>query len=1061
MPPIGKSTQPPRGPGGRVRVTNRSRLRVYHGSIDADNVVLEEDGSGKGMSTAGVDAEDANEHHLQVVLSLQTLDGEQGKQVQKADIPVPDATGVATNYESLYAGPKWEDTDGYLKFSDVIEECIEGGLIDGYTYDLDEEDLGWLERNTQAAKNPYTTINGARSMRKKLGKDGTEPKDAPPAPFIISDSDFELLMGLFDMLCDHIRPTLHADLSTIPALTEFEDTLAHELPESFFAMYERPASLPKPEQVWLLARAIYPHWRERKTERGGLRIMAQLNTDETSDGDAFVCFRRRDPKPVRKTRRSDTSQLDRMARLLLEMELADDLARHTLDRESKKGEQLDAERKVFEARRRFATVRVQHPELGTPLEDEKYLYSKDPTALPPKLVVTVGSRKPSTDASLRTAEQGEADPTEAVQAKFEENYRKRKLEDDGWENQTDTAAQPGWKQVGPFRFSRVPHLSLPLPSPPVQKIVNESERERPTVGFRTRRGRGGFVRLDRMLPRRSGTPATDNLFTRAPLPTPFAPTSQQRSPSKSARGFEDEGPQTPPDDEMDHLPIWNTTPLKEYVKETLFKPEPTSDDPEMDTNGARVVDDFELPYELFRAELFEPEHPHPMRPNLSYIQQALDYNKEIRTKELKEAPLFAPYKPHSSNALRLTTQANPSSSGPAPTSGPIQMPPTAANLVRVAQQAQAQAQQAAIASQQAAVAQAMSQASQNQQRFPQQQLPVPSRTPQTPAGHAGTAVSVSPTPPRPISHPSQGAMPNPMAMHGMPNAAQGQASNAASTSGPNVSPLQMTSNPLNGDLSHAVPRPQSSMQTAGQRAAYAGLPMPPNGMPVNGMPNGVPGYARPPPNAAAAYAAAYANNPQMMAAMQQYHRQLNGQKGYANSPIPANMQMPQYQLPANYGALGIDVSNMNLALGAQNMSLKLPPGRRAGQGMHQNQGMNGMDMAGAGPSQGVNVNGGSFLQMGIPQIARAPSANGQKHLLPVPMQVQDASGGMNGQAYVPYGHPTAASVSPMMQAAAAAAAGQMQMPTPMLRPSKSPFEPANSRPGSSSPLMHRPQSVAR
>jgi len=60
MPPIGKSTQPPRGPGGRVRVTNRSRLRIYHGSIDADNVVLEEDGSGKGMSTAGVDAEDAN-----------------------------------------------------------------------------------------------------------------------------------------------------------------------------------------------------------------------------------------------------------------------------------------------------------------------------------------------------------------------------------------------------------------------------------------------------------------------------------------------------------------------------------------------------------------------------------------------------------------------------------------------------------------------------------------------------------------------------------------------------------------------------------------------------------------------------------------------------------------------------------------------------------------------------------------------------------------------------------------------------------------------------------------
>ncbi|KZP00724.1 hypothetical protein CALVIDRAFT_580462 [Calocera viscosa TUFC12733] len=628
MPPIGKSTQPPRGPGGRVRVTNRSRLRIYHGSIDADTVVLEEDGSGKGMSTAGVDAEDANEHHLQVVLSLQTLDGEQGKQLQKADIPVPDATGVTTNYDSLYAGPKWEDTDGYLKFSDIIEECVEGGLVDGYTYDLDEEDLAWLDRNTQAAKNPYTTINGARSMRKKLGKDGTEPKDAPPAPFLISEPEFELVMGLFDLLCDQIRPTLHADLSSMPALTEFEDTLAHELSESFFSMYERPANLPKPEQVWLVARALYPHWRERKIERGGLRIMAQLNvwldrrdhcdgadalqTDETSEGDAFVCFRRRDPKPVRKTRRSDTSQLDRMARLLAEMEQADDLAMHTLNREQKRVEQLDAEHKVFEARRRFATVRVQHPDLGTLLEDEKYLFSKDPTALPPKydpfrlpvsiysnrlcrLVVTVGSRKPSTDAGLRTAEQGETDPTEAVQAKFEENYRKRKLEDDGWENHMDTAVQPGWKQIAPFKFSRVPHLSVPLPPLVPQRAVNETERDRPTVGFRTRRGRGGFVRLDRMLPRRPRTPATDNLFTRKPLPTPFVP-AHQRSPSKAARDLEDEGPTTPPDMDADDMPIWNTMPLKEYVKQSFFKHEPTFDDPEMETNGVRVVDDFELPY---------------------------------------------------------------------------------------------------------------------------------------------------------------------------------------------------------------------------------------------------------------------------------------------------------------------------------------------------------------------------------------------------------------------------------------------------------------------------------
>ncbi|EJU00921.1 hypothetical protein DACRYDRAFT_116803 [Dacryopinax primogenitus] len=1044
MPPIGKSTQPARGPGGRVRITNRSRLRIYHGSIDADNVVLEEDGSGKGMSTAGVDAEDANEHHLQVVLSLQTLDGEQGKEVQKAHIPVPDATGVVSNYESLYAGPKGQDTEGYLKCSDLVDETLEGGFIDGYTYDLDEEDLAWLEKNTQAAKNPYTTINGARSMRKKLGKDGTEAKDAPPAPFSISEPEFELLMGLFDMLCDNVRPTLHADLSTIPVLADFEETLTHELAESFFAMYDRPSNLPTPEQVWLLARAIYPHWKERKIEREGLRVMAQLNTDETSDGDAFVCFRRRDPKPVRKTRRSDTSQLDRMARLLAEMEQAEDISHNALLREQKKGEQLDAEHKVFDARRRFATVRVHHPEFGSVMEDEKYLFSKDPTAVvAPKILLTVGARKSSSEAGSRTAEHGDADAVEVVQAKFEENYRKRKLEDDGWDNRTDGAAQPGWKQIGAFMFSRVPQVPVPPLVP--QKAANETERERPTVGFRTRRGRGGFVRLDRLLPHRSRTPAQDNPFTRKPLSGPaFNP--QQRSPSKVARDLAGDGLRTAPDvaaNLSDPNTPWSTMSSKEYVKDNFFKNGPVYNNPEMELNGTKVVDDFDLSYELFRADLFDPEHPHPVRSNMSYLAQALDYNREIRTKELKEAPLFAPFKAPTSNALRLTTHANNAATpGTAPPSA-TQLPPNAANIARVGQQAQAQ---------QAAVAQAMSQANQTQQRFSQQQLSGTARAPQTPVNHASTATSASPTPPRPAPHPQQAPVPTSMSVQAihMPNGNVSSQTNNTAHPGSSVSPVQqLQSNlPLNGDLNHALPRPASAMQAGVQRPPYPGLPMPPSGMPANGMPNSMAGYRQANAAAAAAYAAAYANNPQMMAAMQQYHRQLNGQKSaYASSPMVGGMPM-QYQMPGNFGALGVDVNNMNLSLNSQNMQLKLPSGRNRPNNMHQ--GMNGMDMAGT--SQGTN--GVPFLQMGIPPIARVPSANGQKHLLPVPMQDPNGTGvGVNGQTYMQYALP---STSPMLQAV-----GVLPVPTPMLRPSKSPFDPANSRPGSSSPLLHRPQSVAR
>lgn len=45
----------------RNRITNKTRLKVIHGNIDADPLVLEEDEEkARVVSTAGVDAEDAN-----------------------------------------------------------------------------------------------------------------------------------------------------------------------------------------------------------------------------------------------------------------------------------------------------------------------------------------------------------------------------------------------------------------------------------------------------------------------------------------------------------------------------------------------------------------------------------------------------------------------------------------------------------------------------------------------------------------------------------------------------------------------------------------------------------------------------------------------------------------------------------------------------------------------------------------------------------------------------------------------------------------------------------------
>ena len=57
MPPFKNTT----GLRNRYRVTNKSRLRIIKENLDAENVVVDEDEERtKVVSTAGVDAEDAN-----------------------------------------------------------------------------------------------------------------------------------------------------------------------------------------------------------------------------------------------------------------------------------------------------------------------------------------------------------------------------------------------------------------------------------------------------------------------------------------------------------------------------------------------------------------------------------------------------------------------------------------------------------------------------------------------------------------------------------------------------------------------------------------------------------------------------------------------------------------------------------------------------------------------------------------------------------------------------------------------------------------------------------------
>jgi hypothetical protein len=125
----------------------------------------------------------------------------------------------------------------------------------------------------------------------------------------------------------------------------------------------------------IAAKSIYNHWKERRVQNGGKSINAALRFEETgmrNDADPYVCFRRRETKPVRKTRRTDQQSLEKLRKLRAEMETARNLLEMVLRREKMRKESLALEHTVFDKK---CVLRDMQRQLGIK-EDEDLLFSK-------------------------------------------------------------------------------------------------------------------------------------------------------------------------------------------------------------------------------------------------------------------------------------------------------------------------------------------------------------------------------------------------------------------------------------------------------------------------------------------------------------------------------------------------------------------------------------------------------------------------------------------------------------------------------------------------------------
>ncbi|KAL1757870.1 enhancer of polycomb-like-domain-containing protein [Schizophyllum commune] len=482
------------------RVTNKTRLKIDRDEVDPDFFIPdeEEEKNRIAQQTAGVDAEDSREHHLQAVLNAASSrnTGRGRTTTAQVFIPIPDNTGLVSNYEELYPPNKWKDPITKLATSITVEEATNDSIVDGFTYYLDERDKEWLDRNNEEARGEGTSAQGAISSRNAprsaKGK-GKEPDH--PQPVLISEDEFELIMGVFEKATHDKTPYLHLGGVPFPPFSDYVDVFSNPLPPSYFESYQVPKWIPSPPNLLKMARAVYPHWRQRREERGGHRIIPVLNYDESDTAnESYVCFRRRELKTVRKTRGAQASPSEKLSRLKQDFSHPLQLARLVLQREQHKREQARVAQNLFAQRVQLIDLKRKFSALNE--DDSAYLVDREPPAKQRNTGDVQIMRQPLKMRSVQEPGQAavrrpELPPAPKPRDRFEgifdsiEKELKRQHERDKlWDDQIDNPYQPPVPTLPQSAWNYIP-------------AAEQGQTARNPRALRMRTSRGGRAMLDR------------------------------------------------------------------------------------------------------------------------------------------------------------------------------------------------------------------------------------------------------------------------------------------------------------------------------------------------------------------------------------------------------------------------------------------------------------------------------------------------------------------------------------------------------------------------------------
>lgn len=318
------------------KISVKQRLRIYKPndlkSLDQDELQQRDVVD----IETGVEKNEEKEVHLHRILQK----GSSHLNNQKKDyIPTPDASAKWKEFDHYYQGV-FHEPSSYIKFSATVEDCC------GAPYCMDERDEEFM----------------GELIKKYKGENG------------ITEDEFEILCSSFDSAIHERQPFLSTDPHSILSFDELKPTLlksdyAHvnlkanlakqiglESERQFLTQFEAESQInTRPLAVLLeeFGSEVYEHWRERKIESPSTEIFPQLKferPDEKEEVDPYVCFRRRDVRQPRKTRRVDILNSQKLRLLHQELQHAMELALLVAKREKVSMDLLDQGLNVFDQR---------------------------------------------------------------------------------------------------------------------------------------------------------------------------------------------------------------------------------------------------------------------------------------------------------------------------------------------------------------------------------------------------------------------------------------------------------------------------------------------------------------------------------------------------------------------------------------------------------------------------------------------------------------------------------------------------------------------------------------